>query len=93
MSKILKCNDFVKEGLNSLVEYYPVYDCENDGDIISARREVESAGGIFDDVVSEDKGEGIDDYYEGRNWFIQFHCNTPEQFEKTCRKLGIYVRK
>ena len=75
-------------------EYRDVYyiaDCENEGDINYARREVTEAGGIIDDVVSESKDtdENIDDYYESKNWYVAFHCDTKEQFVKTCQKLGI----
>lgn len=81
------------ESIRELTQYYHVADCENENDIRIAEREVEESGGIVDDVIDEIKDEEIDDYYEGRNWYIKFHCTTQEELEETCRKLGIYIRK
>ena len=74
-----------------LVEYYNVVDCENEGDIDTAKREVEKAGGIVDKVLHspKDSDEEIDDYYESQEWTIMFHCDNEEQFAKTCQQLGI----
>lgn len=68
---------------------YHIVDCENEGDIEYARREVERAGGIVDDITSEYKDEDIDDYYESKEWYIDFHCETGQQFIEACKKLGI----
>ena len=76
---------------NQFTAQYYIADCENEGDIRHAEQEVTNAGGIVDKVVSKPKDEDIDDYYEGRNWAIQFHCDTREQFYKTCKTLEIYI--
>lgn len=68
---------------------YHIVDCENEGDIEYARIEVERAGGIVDDINSEYKDEDIDDYYESKEWYINFHCETEQQFIEACKKLGI----
>lgn len=78
-----------KYNMKSFTGFYNITDCENEGDIKYAEKEVTNAGGIVDKVLSEIKDENIDDYYESRNWTIQFHCNTKKQFNKTCKELRI----
>ena len=70
--------------------YYKVYDCEHEGDITNAIKEVTEAGGIVEDVIDEykDTDEGIDDYYESRDWYIVFHCENDEKFNEVRKKLG-----
>ena len=60
---------------------YQITDCENEGDISRAIEEVSNAGVIVDNVRSEykDTDEEIYDYYEIKEWFVDFHC----------RKLGL----
>ena len=72
--------------------YYKVVDCENEGDINKAEREVREAGGIVDNVISENKDtdEDIDDYYESKNWYIVFHCESEKRLYEVCEKLGSF---
>lgn len=72
--------------------YYKVVDCENEGDINMAEREVREAGGIVDNVISENKDtdEDIDDYYESKNWYIVFHCESEKRLYEVCEKLGSF---
>ena len=71
--------------------YYRVCDCEHEGDIETAKREVTEAGGIVDDAISENKDtdEEIDDYYESKEWYIVFHCENEKTFKEVCKKLGL----
>lgn len=71
--------------------YYPVVDCEHQGDIDHAIIEVKEAGGTYLDVIEDPKdtdGE-IDDYYESRDWYIEFTCSTEEEYHEVCEKLGM----
>ena len=72
--------------------YYKVVDCEHDGDIEAAEREVREAGGIVDKVISENKDtdEEIDDYYESKDWYIVFHCESDKRLYEVCEKLGSF---
>lgn len=77
--------------MEKFTEHYPITDCEHEGDINYAIKEVEEAGGIFDKVISvkKDDADEIDDYYESQDWYVQFHCNSIEDLESVRKKLGI----
>ena len=76
---------------NKFTEHYQITECEHEGDIKYAINEVEKAGGIFDKVISvnKDNADEIDDYYESKEWFVQFHCNSLKDLENARNILGI----
>lgn len=68
---------------------YPVVDCEHEGDIEYAKHEVIDAGGIVEKVISTEGDNDYGDFYEDREWYIEFYCNSKEEFFNTCEKLGL----
>lgn len=77
--------------MEKIYGYYPIVDCENEGDIRTAEKEVQDAGGIVDKVISnpKDTDEEIDDYYESKEWCIAFYCNSKTKLVEVCKKLGM----
>ncbi len=69
---------------------YYIPDVEHEGDIDWGKNKITNAGGIIDDIYSERKDEPIDDYYEGRNWYILWHCNTEKDYMNVLRVTDFY---
>lgn len=97
IDNFLKFNNNELHGLGKLSDathkysgIYYIPDVEHEGDIDWGKNKITNVGGIIDDIYSERKDEPIDDYYEGRNWYILWHCNTEKDYMNVLRVTDFY---
>lgn len=60
--------------------------------IKEAFKTVAAAGGIADEAVSVLE-EGKENLFGDREWFVKFHNDTKKDFDSTCKKFGMKIKR